>query len=68
MPNVTVEENVMVASADGFQLGVDIARPSDSDGNDPGVLFLPGGGWVSADHKPLKERYGIPLAERVLSA
>ena len=64
MPKVTVEENVMVASADGFQLGVDIARPSDSDGNAPGVLFLPGGGWVSADHKPLKERYGIPLAER----
>ncbi|MCY4364648.1 MAG: alpha/beta hydrolase [Chloroflexi bacterium] len=64
MPKVNVEENVMVASANGFQLGVDIARPSDSDGNATGVLFLPGGGWVSADHKPLKERYGIPLAER----
>ncbi len=64
MPNVTVEENVMVTSADGYELGVDIARPANSDGNAPGLLFLPGGGWVSANHELLKERYGIPLAER----
>lgn len=64
MPKVTVEENVMVASADGFNLGVDVSRPAGSDGNAPGLLFLPGGGWVTANHEPLKERYGIPLAER----
>ena len=53
MPNVTVEENVMVASADGFQLGVDIARPADSRGNAPGVLFLPGGGMgISRPYPP----------------
>ena len=64
MPNVTVEENVLVTSADGYELGVDIARPANSDGNAPGLLFLPGGGWVSANHELLKERYGLPLAER----
>lgn len=64
MPNVTVEENVMVASADGYQLGVDVSRPAGAGGDLPGLLFLPGGGWVSANHEPLKERYGIPLAER----
>ncbi len=64
MPNVTVEENVVVASADGFELTVDVSRPDDSDGSAPGLLFLPGGGWVTANHELLKERYGIPLAER----
>ena len=64
MPNVTVEENVVVASADGFELTVDVSRPADSDGSAPGLLFLPGGGWVTANHELLKERYGIPLAER----
>ncbi len=63
MPNVTVEENVAVFSADGYQLQVDVSRPSGSD-NAPGLLFLPGGGWVTANHELLKERYGIPLAER----
>ena len=74
MANVTVEANVAVASADGYQLGVDVARPAGAAGDAPGLLFLPGGapgllflpggGWVSANHEPLRERYGIPLAQR----
>ena len=63
MPNVTVEEKVAVNSADGYQLQVDVSRPVGA-GSAPGLLFLPGGGWVTANHEPLKERYGIPLAER----
>ena len=64
MPNVTVEENVMIPTTNGYQLQADIARPANSSGRAPGLLFIPGGGWVTADHKPLKERYGIPMAER----
>ena len=64
MPNVIVEENVVVASSDGHQLRVDVSRPAGAGGNAPGLLFLPGGGWVTANREPLKERYGIPMAER----
>ena len=64
MPRVTVEENVVVPSTDGYELRVDISRPANSSGSAPALLFLPGGGWVSANREPLKERYGIPMAER----
>ena len=64
MSNVTVEENVLIPTTNGYQLHADIARPANSTGSAPGLLFLPGGGWVTANHDPLKERYGIPLAER----
>lgn len=64
MPNVTVEENVMIPTTDGYELAADISRPADASGAAPGLLFIPGGGWVTADHKPLKERYGIPMAEK----
>ena len=64
MPNVTVEENVMIPTTGGYELAADIARPADTPGRAPGLLFIPGGGWVTANHEPLKERYGIPMAER----
>lgn len=64
MPNVTVEENVMIPTTNGYELAADISRPADSSGQAPGLLFIPGGGWVTANHEPLKERYGIPMAER----
>ena len=64
MPKVTVEENVVVPSTDGYELRVDVSRPANSSGSAPALLFLPGGGWVSANREPLKERYGIPMAER----
>ena len=64
MPNVTVEENVMIPTTDGYELAADIVRPADSSGRAPALLFIPGGGWVGANHEPLKERYGIPMAER----
>ena len=64
MPNVTVDEGLFIESADGFQISADLARPAGPAGSVPGVLFLPGGGWVGANHEPLKERFGIPLAQR----
>ena len=64
MPNATVEENVVVPSTDGYELRVDVSRPANSSGSAPALLFLPGGGWVTANREPLKERYGIPMAER----
>ena len=64
MPNVTVEENVMIPTTNGYELAADISRPADSSGRAPGLLFIPGGGWVTANHELLKERYGIPMAER----
>ncbi len=64
MVNVVIEENVTVPSADGYELAVDISRPADAVGSAPGLLFLPGGGWVAANREPLKARYGRPMAER----
>ncbi len=64
MADVIVEENVVVPSTDGYELRVDVARPADSSGPAPALLFLPGGGWVTANRELLKGRYGIPMAER----
>ena len=64
MAQISVEENVVVGSFGGVDLTVDVSRPADSSGAAPGLLFLPGGGWVTANREPLKERYGIPMAER----
>ncbi len=64
MPEVIVEENLVVGEFNGHKLRVDVSRPANSDGAAPGLLFLPGGGWVTAHREPLKERYGIPMAER----
>ena len=64
MPNVTVEENVMIPTTDGYELAADVSRPAGSSGRAPALLFLPGGGWATANHEPLKERYGVPMAER----
>ena len=64
MADVIVEENVVVPSTDGYELRVDVARPADSSVPAPALLFLPGGGWVTANRELLKGRYGIPMAER----
>ena len=64
MTPVSLERNVIVGNFGGIDLTVDVARPADTDGPSPALLFLPGGGWLTADRSPLPERYGIPMAER----
>jgi acetyl esterase/lipase len=64
MTNVRIEENVVIHTVAGRALTVDIFRPADTAGPVPALLFLPGGGWQTANRAPLKERYGIRLAQR----
>src|ERR1700757_2166639 len=59
MTNVSIEENVVIHTVAGRALTVDIFRPADTQGPVQGLLFLPGGGWQTANRVPLKERYGI---------
>ena len=63
MAAVSVAENVVVGNFGGVDLTVDIARPDKGKGPAPALLFLPGGGWQTADRTPLLERYAIPMAE-----
>ena len=63
MAAVSVAENVAVGNCGGVDLTVDIARPAADNGPAPALLFLPGGGWQTADRTPLLERYAIPMAE-----
>lgn len=63
MAAVSVAEKVAVGNCGGVNLTVDIARPADGNGPAPALLFLPGGGWQTADRTPLLERYAIPMAE-----
>jgi acetyl esterase/lipase len=64
MTNVSSEENVVIYTVASRALTVDIFRPVDTQGLVPGLLFLPGGGWQTANRAPLKERYGIRMAQR----
>jgi acetyl esterase/lipase len=63
MTAVGIEANVVVHNVGGRELGVDIFRPANAMGPVPGLLFLPGGGWQTANRAPLTERYGLRLAE-----
>ena len=60
---VSAEEGIVVANSGGRDLNVDVFRPDNASGPLPAVLFLPGGGWRTADRTPLKERYGIRIAQ-----
>jgi acetyl esterase/lipase len=64
MTDVGIEENVVVHNVGGRELKVDIFRPANPSGPVQGLLFLPGGGWQTANRAPLKERYGLRMAER----
>jgi acetyl esterase/lipase len=64
MPNVSMEENVVIQNVGGHALTVDIFRPAHISGSVQGLLFLPGGGWQTANRAPLKERYGMRMAQR----
>jgi acetyl esterase/lipase len=63
MSNLRIEENVVVQMMAGRALCVDIFHPRDAAGPVPSLLFLPGGGWRTADRAPLKERFGTRMAE-----
>jgi acetyl esterase/lipase len=64
MTKVWIDENVVVHDVGGRELRVDIFRPESTPGPVQGLLFLPGGGWQTANRAPLKERYGLRMAER----
>src|SRR5919109_1747151 len=64
MTDMGIEENVVVHNVGGRELKVDIFRPANPSGPVQGLLFLPGGGWQTANRAPLKERYGIRMAQR----
>jgi len=63
MTNVNIEENVVIHTVGGRALSADIFRPAHALGPVQGLLFLPGGGWQTANRAPLKERYGIRMAQ-----
>src|SRR5262245_51588718 len=63
MTNVSIEKNVLVHTVGGRALHVDIFRPTRTPGPVQGLLFLPGGGWQTANRTPIKERYGMRMAE-----
>jgi acetyl esterase/lipase len=64
MTDIRVEENVVVRSVGGHELKIDIFRPESAPGPVQGLLFLPGGGWQTANRTPLKECYGMRMAQR----
>lgn len=57
MTDIGIEENVVVHNVGGRELKVDIFRPANTPGPVQGLLFLPGGGWQTANRAPLKDRY-----------
>jgi acetyl esterase/lipase len=63
MSDVKTDENVVIGKGGDRDLMVDIIKPGNLAGPVPGVLFLPGGGYRSADRTPLTERYGLGLAD-----
>ena len=64
MSDVAVEENVIVGKGGERELKVDVIRPANLSGPVPGILFLPGGGYRTADRTPLQDRYGVELSKR----
>jgi acetyl esterase/lipase len=64
MTDIRIEENVVVHSIGGHEVKVDIFRPESPLSPLQGLLFLPGGGWQTANRAPLKERYGMRMAQR----
>jgi acetyl esterase/lipase len=64
MTDIGIEENVVVHNVGGRELKVDIFRPANTPGPVQGLLFFPGGGWQTANRAPLKDRYGVRMAER----
>ncbi len=62
MSNIRIDENVEVHTGAGRMLHVDIFYPASPPGPVPSLLFLPSGGWRTADRTPLKDRFGLHMA------
>lgn len=63
MADVRVEYDVTAVSVDGKDLKVDIFHPGEN-ANGACLLFLPGGGFRTANKAGLHERYAPRIAER----
>ena len=63
MTDTQSEENMVIYTIGRRELKVDVFRPANTSGPVQGLLFLPGGGWQTANRAPLKERYGMRMAE-----
>jgi acetyl esterase/lipase len=63
LKNISISENITVKRQSGIDLNIDVydgvCPTSDSQIN---ILLLPGGSWLTANYKPLAERFAIPLA------
>jgi len=64
MSEVKIDEDIVVARAGDRNLMVDVFRPARPSGLVPGILFLPGGSWFTANRSSIKDRFGVPLAEK----
>lgn len=64
MSEVKVDEDRVVGRVRDRDLKVDVFRPACLTGLVPGILFLPGGSWFTANRAGLKDRFGVPLAEK----
>jgi acetyl esterase/lipase len=63
MTNISIEDDGVIHHMGGRELKVDIFRPANTPRPVQGLLFLPGGGWQTANRAPLKERYGMRMAQ-----
>ena len=64
MSEVKLDEDIAVGRAGDRNLMVDVFRPARPSGLVPGILFLPGGSWFTANRSNIKDRFGVPLAEK----
>ena len=64
MTEVKVDDDIKIGWIGDRHLMADVFRPSHVSGLVPGILFLPGGSWFTANRAGLKDRFGIPLAEK----
>ena len=64
MSEVKIDGDIKIGWAGDRCLIVDVFRPADTSGLVPAILFLPGGSWFTANRGGLKDRFGIPIAEK----
>jgi len=64
LKNICISENIIITRQSEIDLKIDIydgvSYQADIQKN---ILLLPGGSWLTANYKPLVERFAIPLAK-----
>lgn len=63
MAEIRTEMDVTAVSVEGRDLNVDVFHPA-GNANGVGIVFLPGGGFRTANRAGLHERYAYRMAER----